>query len=47
VRSEAVNLRTEVRAEFDRIENLLMEERKREIENSQARMKKHADALAI
>jgi shikimate kinase len=47
VRSEVGNLRTEIRAEFDRIENLLMEEQKREIENLEARMKKLADTLAI
>jgi len=40
VRSEVVNLRTEIRAEFDRIESLLLEEQKREIENLEARMKK-------
>jgi hypothetical protein len=46
-RSEVVNLRTEIRAEFDRIENLLMKQQKHEIENLEARMKKLADALAI
>lgn len=45
--SEVVNLRTKMRAEFDRIENRLMEEQKRKIENLQARMTKLADAVAI
>jgi hypothetical protein len=47
VRSEVVNLRTEMRVEFDRIESLLMEEQKRKLENLEARMKKLADARAI
>lgn len=45
--SGVVNLRTKMRAEFDRIENRLMEEQKRKIENLQARMTKLADAVAI
>lgn len=45
--SEVANLRTKIRAEFDRIENRLMEEQKRKIENLQARMTKLADAVAI
>jgi hypothetical protein len=47
VHSEVVNLRTEIRAEFDRIENLLMEEQKRKIENLEARMKKLGAALTV
>jgi hypothetical protein len=46
-RSEGGNLPTEIRAEFDRIENRLMEEQKRKIEHLQARMTKLADAVAI
>ena len=42
-----MNLHSKMRAGFDRIENLLMEEQKRKIENMEARMKKLADALAI
>jgi predicted secreted Zn-dependent protease len=45
--SEVVNRHTKMRAEFDRIENRLMEEQKRKIENLQARMTKLADAVAI
>jgi L-lactate utilization protein LutB len=45
--SAVVNRRTKMSAEFDRIENRLMEEQKRKIENLQARMTKLADAVAI
>ena len=45
--SEVANLRTKIRAEFDRIENRLMEEQKRKIEHLQARMTKLAVAVAI
>ena len=45
--SEVANLRTKMRAEFDRLENRLMEVQKRKIENLQARMTKLADAVAI
>ena len=40
-------LRTEMQAGFDRIENLLLAEQKREIEDLKQRMKKLEDALAI
>jgi hypothetical protein len=40
-------LRTEMQAEFDRIENLLLAEQKREIEDLKTRMKRLEDALAV
>jgi hypothetical protein len=36
-----------VRSRLDRIENVLIEEQRRKIENLEARMKKLEDALAI
>jgi hypothetical protein len=41
------DLRSEMRAGFDRIEHLLPEEQRRKIENLEARMKKLEDALAV
>jgi hypothetical protein len=41
------DLRSEMRAGFDRIEHLLLEEQRRKIENLEARMKKLEDALAV
>jgi hypothetical protein len=40
-------LRTEMQAGFDRIENLLLAEQKREIEDLKQRMKRLEDALAV
>jgi hypothetical protein len=40
-------LRTEMQAGFNRIENLLLEEQRRKIENLEARMKRLEDALAV
>jgi hypothetical protein len=40
-------LRTEMQAGFDRIENLLLAEQKREIEDLKTRMKRLEDALAV
>jgi hypothetical protein len=40
-------LRTEMRAGLSRIENILLAEQKREIEDLQKRMKKLEDALAV
>jgi hypothetical protein len=40
-------LRTEMQAGFDRIEHLLLEEQKREIEDLKKRMKRLEDALAV
>jgi hypothetical protein len=40
-------LRTEMQAGVNRIENLLLEEQRRKIENLEARMKRLEDALAV
>jgi hypothetical protein len=40
-------LRTEMKAGFERIENLLLAEQKREIEELQKRMKRLENALAV
>jgi hypothetical protein len=47
VKEDVATLRSEVRAGFDRIEHLLLEDQKRKIENLETRMKKLEDALAI
>ena len=41
------DLRSEMRAGFERIENLLLEEQRRKIENLETRMKKLEDTLAL
>ena len=40
-------LRTNMQAGFDRIEHLLLEEQKREIEDLKKRLKRLEDALAV
>jgi len=47
VKEDVTALRSEMRAGFDRIEHLLLEEQKRKIENLETRMKKLEDALAV
>jgi predicted DNA-binding ArsR family transcriptional regulator len=47
VKEDVTALRSEMRAGFERIENLLLEEQRRKIENLETRMKKLEDALAI
>jgi len=47
VKEDVATLRSEVRAGFDRIEHLLLEDQKRKIENLETRMKKLEDALAV
>ena len=47
VKEDVTALRSEMRAGFERIENLLLEEQRRKIENLETRMKKLEDALAV
>jgi hypothetical protein len=47
VRTEVANLRSEMKTGFERIENLLLTEQKREIEDLKKRMKRLEDALAV
>jgi hypothetical protein len=47
VKEDVTALRSKMRAGFERIENLLLEEQRRKIENLETRMKKLEDALAI
>jgi hypothetical protein len=47
VKEDVATLRSEVRAGFERVEHLLLENQKRKIENLETRMKKLEDALAV
>jgi len=47
VKEDVATLRSEVRAGFERVEHLLLEEQRRKIENLEIRMKKLEDALAV
>jgi hypothetical protein len=47
VKQDMTALRSEMKVGFGRIENLLIEEQRRKIENLETRMKKLEDALAI
>jgi polyhydroxyalkanoate synthesis regulator phasin len=47
VKQDMTALRSEMRAGFERIEHLLLEEQRRKIENLETRMKKLEDALAL
>jgi DNA-binding FrmR family transcriptional regulator len=47
VKEDVTALRSKMRAGFERIENLLLEEQRRKIENLETRMKKLEDALAF
>ena len=47
VKQDMTALRSEMKVGFGRIENLLIEEQKRKIENLETRMKKLEDALAV
>jgi hypothetical protein len=45
VKEDVATLRSEVRAGFERVEHLLLEDQPRKIENLETRMKKLEDAL--
>jgi hypothetical protein len=47
VRTDMTELRSEMKAGFDRIEHFLLAEQKREIEDLKQRMKRLEDALAV
>jgi hypothetical protein len=47
VKQDMTALRSEMKVGFGRIENLLIEEQRRKIENLETRMKKLEDALAV
>jgi hypothetical protein len=47
VKEDVATLRSEVRAGFERVELLLLEDQKRKIENLETRMKTLEDALAV
>jgi hypothetical protein len=46
-KQDITELRTEMQAGFSRIENILLAEQKREIEDLKQRMKRLEDALAV
>jgi hypothetical protein len=47
VKEDVATLRSEVRAGFERVELLLLEDQKRKIEHLETRMKTLEDALAV
>jgi hypothetical protein len=47
VKKDVTALRSEMKAGFERIEHLLLEEQRRKIEDLETRMKKLEDALAV
>jgi predicted DNA-binding ArsR family transcriptional regulator len=47
VKQDVAALRSEMKTGFDRIENLLLAEQKREIEDLKKRMKRLEDVLAV
>jgi hypothetical protein len=46
-KEDVAALRSEMKAGFERVENLLLEEQKRKIEDLEQRMKRLEDALAV